>query len=885
MSERKLPTRTPPLVGDKPPESATRRAPGRGRLGREDPLLAQGRAFWAAQRFDTPARAVYSHLAAGTQGGSAPEHQLWTRALEVAEAQAQLSQQITQARANLSDARRLLAPVRDEAERWVRQFPASPDLHLTNAIIALLLDDESDARDHFEAAMRHGWRDWLTLTGLIDQVWACEAHRPGVTFALWWLDQCEAAADWEAFERALRRLMVHRERPTADIVRLRDGLAERPRSPDAPPSLRQGVLVERARLAVWAGIATEALSLLREFGPGEVRDPELCVALARTLIAHDDVRRAFDYLAHIPLDKTTKLLLNEIAVMLERQGDIDGAVYVLQHINRHDELVQSVVPPSDRQIEAETALAMAEWQLRQGRTSSALGQFFRALSLGIRNDGPVLEKVEELLLHEPHPEPYWQRLADHCARRGDLYRALTHYRRLQNHLTYGPRVRAAMRQVLDRMIAKAPDAPQLRLESGALYMLEQDYDRAIEELKRAAASPEIEMQAHQRLALCHYHTGQFALALDLFHAVPINAEMLEALHAMSHQLEQSGLYREALEAARIIHTHDPLASGIEDRIIYLTQRINSVSVQGVPGDDRIRELLGESAAMRYRYVAKIGSGGMGVVYKVYDNELQVHAALKILRDSLASSAKAIDRFFREARIAASLHHPNIVNIYDYSVSNDGGPSYIAMEYVDGPSLREIIESKFAATFDVTVDDILDAMNYTVQLCDALNAAHRQGIIHRDIKPDNVMLTSGGVVKITDFGIVHVEEATFTPTGALIGTPRYMSPEQVQGKRIDGRSDLYAVGIILYELLVGTPPFISGDIAYQQVNILPTRPREICPVIPPEVDRVIMKCLEKNIEDRPSDARTLRRALAEIYHNLLPQGVTPRSRLHEDPGLA
>ena len=120
-------------------------------------------------------------------------------------------------------------------------------------------------------------------------------------------------------------------------------------------------------------------------------------------------------------------------------------------------------------------------------------------------------------------------------------------------------------------------------------------------------------------------------------------------------------------------------------------------------------------------------------------------------------------------------------------------------------------------------------------------------------------------------------------GALIGTPRYMSPEQVQGRRVDGRSDLYAVGIILYELLIGTPPFISGDIAYQQVNIVPTRPREICQTIPIELDRVIMKCLEKNPDERYPDARSLRRALAECYHNQLPHGVTPRSLLREDPG--
>jgi tetratricopeptide (TPR) repeat protein len=882
MSGTDIPTKTPSLsesVEDAPPASGA----VRGRPVPEDPLLAQGRAFWASQRFDTPARAIYTHLAEGQAEVLRSDRQPWARALEIAEAQAHLMQVMSRAKAELARAKEIVAPERPTAETLCKQFPSSPDLNVTCATFALFAGDEESAARHFETAMLLGWRDWVTLSSLVFEVWEAKISRPGVKFALWWLDQCESSGDWDGFEKAVRLLTSSHDRPVSEVIQLREGLTDRPHRPDAPPHMKQIVLIERARFAVWAGIATEALTLLEELKPGELRDPELCIALARTLIAHDDIRRAFDYLAPIPLDKTTKILLNEIAVMLERQGDIDGAVYVLQHINRHDQLVQNVVPPSDREIEAETALAMAQWQLRQGRASSALGQFFRALSLGVKEDGPVLEQIERLLEAESHPEPYWQRLADHYAQRGDLYHALTHYRRLQRHLTYGPRARTAMRRALDRLIAKSPEAPQLRLESGMLHMQDQDFERAIEEFKGAAQAPEIEMQAHQQLALCYYHTGQFALALDLFHAVPINEEMLEALTAMSHQLEQSGLYREALEAARMIHTHDPLAPHIEDRIIYLTQRVHNAGTKGVPGDDRIRELLGEPASVRYRYVSKIGSGGMGIVYKVFDNEIGTHVALKILRESLSSSAKAIDRFFREARIAASLHHPNIVNIFDYSVMGEAGPSYISMEYVDGPSLREIIESKFASTFDVSVDDILDALNYNVQLCDALNTAHRQGIIHRDIKPDNIMLNSGGVVKITDFGIVHVEEATFTPTGALIGTPRYMSPEQVQGRRVDGRSDLYAVGIILYELLVGTPPFISGDIAYQQVNVVPTRPREICPAIPPEVDRIIMKCLEKRPEDRFNDARALRRALAEAYHNLLPQGVTPRSRLSEDPG--
>jgi tetratricopeptide (TPR) repeat protein len=884
-AESSIPAETPPVDEAKPPSVDTHVTESPGNAA-EDPLRAQGKAFWEGQRFDAPARAVYSHLCKDQDERETQSGAPWKEALATAESHAEMMNVINDARARPEAAAEIVRPHRKTAQGLCRKFPRSADLHIVFGTLALCDGDEKAAIIALERALSLGWKDLDVLGHLIHEVWENSVAPPSPEISLWWFDVCERAEDWEACEKAMRLIMFHRHRSMRDLERLRSTLENRPISPEAPAHLRQMVLVERARLAVWEGVATEALSLLEELKPEEITDLEIGVALGRTLIAHGDLRRAFDFLSNVPLNKTSKVLLNEIAMTLESQGDLEAAVYVLQHINSNDELVQNVVPPRDRELEAETAQAMAEWQLRQGRASSALGQYFRALALGLRDEGPVLKLIHQLLDEETNPEPYWQRLADHHAQHGDLYRALVTLRRIQGHPTYGPRARASLRSVLDRMMASSRDAPQLRLESGILHMLEQDYDRATEDLKWAARTPELEMQAHRHLALCHYHTGQFALALDLFHFVPLDAELIEALTAMSHQLEGAGLFREALEAARIIHSHDPLTTNIQDRVAYLTQRVNSAAAsKTMTGDDRVRELLGDQAAKRYRYGSKIGSGGMGIVYKVFDNELNTHVALKVLRESLTSSRKAVERFFREARIAASLHHPNIVNIFDYSVKGTGGmPSHMTMEYVDGPSLREIIEAKFSSTVEVTVDDVLEALNCGVQLCDALHATHRQGIIHRDIKPDNIMINSSGVVKITDFGIVHVEEATFTPTGAMIGTPRYMSPEQVQGKRVDGRSDLYAVGIILYESLVGTPPFVSGDIAYQQVNVMPTRPREIVPVIPPEVDRIIMKCLEKQPESRHSDSRTLRRALADIYHELLPQGLTERSRLPEIPYL-
>jgi serine/threonine-protein kinase len=258
---------------------------------------------------------------------------------------------------------------------------------------------------------------------------------------------------------------------------------------------------------------------------------------------------------------------------------------------------------------------------------------------------------------------------------------------------------------------------------------------------------------------------------------------------------------------------------------------------------------------------------MGVVHKVVDRKLKKVVAMKILRDGLAGSSKALDRFFREARIAASIHHRNIVEIYDYNISSVNGQSYICMELVDGPSLRDLVDERFDKSVTIELDYITETLHYVVQVFDALEATHEKRIIHRDIKPDNVMITAAGEVKITDFGIVHVEEATFTPTGAMLGTPRYMSPEQVTGAKIDGRSDIYSVGILLYEVLTGSPPFMTGDISYQQVNKRPVEPRVINSVIPQSVNDFIMRCLEKDSDARHPSAREAKGVLAQILGDL------------------
>src|SRR5919197_3611187 len=203
---------------------------------------------------------------------------------------------------------------------------------------------------------------------------------------------------------------------------------------------------------------------------------------------------------------------------------------------------------------------------------------------------------------------------------------------------------------------------------------------------------------------------------------------------------------------------------------------------------------------RYRVVRKLGTGGMANVYLAEDEELGRRVAIKMLDDRHAQDEQFVERFRREAKNAAGLSHQNIVSIYDRGEAE--GTYYIAMEYLEGRTLKELILSRGPAPVTVAVD-------YARQILSALRFAHRNGIVHRDIKPHNVLVDDEGHLKVTDFGIARAGASQMTEEGSIIGTAQYLSPEQARGTQVDQRSDLYSLGIVLYELLTGSVPF-SGD---------------------------------------------------------------------------
>ncbi len=273
---------------------------------------------------------------------------------------------------------------------------------------------------------------------------------------------------------------------------------------------------------------------------------------------------------------------------------------------------------------------------------------------------------------------------------------------------------------------------------------------------------------------------------------------------------------------------------------------------------------------RYDIVGELGKGSMGVIYRAHDPQIDRAVALKVLRQDRVTSEDFIQRFFKEAKAIGRLSHPNIVTVFD--VGQDQGTLYIAMEFLEGSPLDRVIQEK-----RLSLEEIVDI---GVQVAEALDYAHGQGIIHRDIKPANIILTASGQARITDFGIARIEDPSATQqtqAGEILGTPSYMSPEQVMSQRVDGRSDLYSLGVIVYELSTGVRPFRGENMAATFRAIIqdtPVEPIKRNPSIPPALSELVMKSLNKEparrFETGKAMAEALKACLKEAKFKILPQ---------------
>ena len=284
--------------------------------------------------------------------------------------------------------------------------------------------------------------------------------------------------------------------------------------------------------------------------------------------------------------------------------------------------------------------------------------------------------------------------------------------------------------------------------------------------------------------------------------------------------------------------------------------------------ERDREIL---ISNRYRIRKKIASGGMADIYLGEDIELNRKVAVKVLSANYAGDRNFVARFRGEAQTLAKLDHPNIVDIYDWGRFNHS--YYIVMEYIEGISLKELIEKKGP------LDPVI-AAGYAIQICDALGAAHDNNLIHRDIKPQNILITPHNNIKVTDFGIAKSLNTDITRTLNIVGTAHYISPEQARGDVLDNRTDIYSLGIVIYEMLTGDLPFrgdTSIDISLKHISEKPVKPRKIINTIPGDLEKIVLMCLMKEPSERYPQIRDLRR---DLYNFLEKRPLLMGSRKRE-----
>lgn len=402
------------------------------------------------------------------------------------------------------------------------------------------------------------------------------------------------------------------------------------------------------------------------------------------------------------------------------------------------------------------------------------------------------------------------------------------------------------------------------LHSGDIYHREGLDDEAISVLQKVPQEDEDFANAAAILGDIFASRGQLSIAVTkLQQAIgdtELTRESVDGYYKLGVIYKEEGRAQEAVEIFERVMAFDYHYRDVEERLteardlVTEEEPIGGTTVAGErPGTDRTPNSRAEDN--RYQIVGELGRGGMGIVYKVQDTVLDRIVAFKVLPQALTENEQAINNFMREAQAAAKLNHPNIVTVYD--TGEQAGRYYIAMEYVEGTTLKEILRRRGA----ISPSGILHVL---MQVSEALAYAHEKKVVHRDIKPANTMWTRDKKAKLMDFGLAKVVEEARNHTTVVAGTPYYMSPEQTLGKNVDHRTDIYSLGVAVFEMATGTVPFKEGNIPYHHVHTPPPTIQSIRPDLPDTLSHIVERCLQKDPDNRYQSAREI---LAEVRDSL------------------
>ncbi|MEK7721271.1 MAG: serine/threonine-protein kinase, partial [Elusimicrobiota bacterium] len=385
-----------------------------------------------------------------------------------------------------------------------------------------------------------------------------------------------------------------------------------------------------------------------------------------------------------------------------------------------------------------------------------------------------------------------------------------------------------------------------------------------------------QIETNKMLGLSFQGQGMLDLAFEKFRLCPLDGNMKDTLYNLALDFERKRQYNKAVAIYEHISYKDPEFKDIKTKIDVLKKAADGAVFGAVGGkgggSDATMMMAGSSATPmlgRYEIKKELGKGAMGIVYLGVDPKINRSVAIKTMRFEEGLEEKAMkdqkDRFFREAQAAGNLTHPNIVKIFDAGEEQD--IAYIAMELLKGDDLK-----KWAAKDNLL--PVEKTLEYIARSAEALDYAHKNGIVHRDIKPANIMLLDDGTIRVADFGIDRITESSKTATGTVLGTPYYMSPEQIAGKKVDGRADLFSLGVTLYELLTGERPWKGGEsigtLLFQITSDPYPDPLLIRTNLPPAIAPVIEKALKKKPEERFQTGGEMAEAIRAVMAGKTPQ---------------